>query len=399
MPSTSPCTLRYDAQTEQKGAHSDIPAATNTYNHNFTNHFCGCGEQYDAAQEKGIMFQCLGLGTTETGGCGEDWWHPQCLLGLGVGWREGRGQDEVVPKKNEDASSATPEDDEAKEAEDEDQLPPGFPDEKSFDAMICYKCVGSNPWIKRYAGTEGFLDPVFTERSINDTTSPMPSSAEEQSRTTVGELSGKRRRSDEEDTDDAPHFKRVKEASESEPHIGSESDQKLAEQAPLHKHDQLPQAPEGSFSLFLKEDFREHLCHCPNCYRKLISHPQLLEEEETYEPPISEEGDSEAAPALGAKSTGTGSLLDRGEAALSNMDRVKAIEGVMVYNHLKDKVKSFLKPFAESGQAVGAEDIKAYFEKLRGDDAAIKEAAARRTSVNGSDETDRNDHRKEQGGY
>ena len=28
------------------------------------------------------MFQCLGLGTVEEGGCGEDWWHPECLLGL-----------------------------------------------------------------------------------------------------------------------------------------------------------------------------------------------------------------------------------------------------------------------------------------------------------------------------
>lgn len=46
----------------------------------------------------------------------------------------------------------------------------------------------------------------------------------------------------------------------------------------------------------------------------------------------------------------------------------------MVYNHLKDKVKNFLQPFAESGQAVGADDIKAYFEKLRGDHEAIKAA-------------------------
>jgi len=38
----------------------------------------------------------------------------------------------------------------------------------------------------------------------------------------------------------------------------------------------------------------------------------------------------------------------------------------MVYNHLKSKVKSFLAPFAESGTTVGAEDVKAYFEKLRG---------------------------------
>ncbi len=28
------------------------------------------------------MFQCLGLGTCEDGGCGEDWWHPECLVGF-----------------------------------------------------------------------------------------------------------------------------------------------------------------------------------------------------------------------------------------------------------------------------------------------------------------------------
>lgn len=48
----------------------------------------------------------------------------------------------------------------------------------------------------------------------------------------------------------------------------------------------------------------------------------------------------------------------------------------MVYNQLRDKVKAFLQPFAESGQAVGAEDIKAYFAKLRGDDEDIRRAAA-----------------------
>ena len=49
----------------------------------------------------------------------------------------------------------------------------------------------------------------------------------------------------------------------------------------------------------------------------------------------------------------------------------------MAYNHLKDKVKGFLKPFAESGQAVGAEDVKRYFEKLRGDEAAVREAGGK----------------------
>ena len=57
----------------------------------------------------------------------------------------------------------------------------------------------------------------------------------------------------------------------------------------------------------------------------------------------------------------------------------------MVYNHLKDKVKSFLQPFAESGQAVGAEDIKAYFEELRGDEEGIKAAGVDTGPDEGSD--------------
>lgn len=44
----------------------------------------------------------------------------------------------------------------------------------------------------------------------------------------------------------------------------------------------------------------------------------------------------------------------------------------MVYNQMKDKIKEFLKPFAETGQPVSAEDIKAYFAKLRGDDEATR---------------------------
>ena len=69
----------------------------------------------------------------------------------------------------------------------------------------------------------------------------------------------------------------------------------------------------------------------------------------------------------------------------------------MVYNHLKDKVKSFLQPFAESGQAVGAEDIKAYFEKLRGDTEAIRKAGG--AAVATFDENDgEGDNRREQSG-
>jgi len=66
----------------------------------------------------------------------------------------------------------------------------------------------------------------------------------------------------------------------------------------------------------------------------------------------------------------------------------------MAYNHLKEKVKTFLQPFAESGQAVGAEDIKAYFAKLRGDDEAMRTAAGD-ADQDGAD----GGSRKEQSGY
>ena len=72
----------------------------------------------------------------------------------------------------------------------------------------------------------------------------------------------------------------------------------------------------------------------------------------------------------------------------------------MVYNHLKDKVKSFLQPFAESGQAVGAEDIKAYFEKLRGDSEQRIQAVAVSSGDGGGDGDGdgEGDNRKEQSG-
>lgn len=72
----------------------------------------------------------------------------------------------------------------------------------------------------------------------------------------------------------------------------------------------------------------------------------------------------------------------------------------MVYNHLRDKVKTFLQPFAESGQPVGAEDIKAYFEKLRGDAEAIRAAGgAVGTAGNGTGDGEGDgDNRREQSG-
>ena len=72
----------------------------------------------------------------------------------------------------------------------------------------------------------------------------------------------------------------------------------------------------------------------------------------------------------------------------------------MAYNHLKDKVKSFLQPFAESRQAVGADDIKKYFEQLRGDAEAMKDAnrkAATGDSGDGDGQDGGSSHKEQRG--
>jgi E3 ubiquitin-protein ligase UBR7 len=69
----------------------------------------------------------------------------------------------------------------------------------------------------------------------------------------------------------------------------------------------------------------------------------------------------------------------------------------MAYNHLKERLKPFFQQFAESGKAVGAEDIKAYFAKLRGDEQGIQEAG--QAAADSKDGDADADGRHEQSGY
>ncbi|KAH9861548.1 hypothetical protein J1614_011298 [Plenodomus biglobosus] len=455
IPEMTPCTLRINPVTGQKGdVTGEEPAKSNKYNQNFQNRFCGCGEEYDAHQEKGTMFQCLGLGTCEEGGCGEDWWHPECLVGLS---REQYSEMIQNPKMEETNGTTKTENAEkpteqpasnsttieaalpstttiaaavangngadgndvvagAEEHEDDDPpLPPGFPAEDDFDHFLCYKCIAAHPWIKKYAGSTGFLPPVYFDSAI-----AMSNVAKSQSAASNLPIveSKKRKASDEHEHENeettsattlqapAPAKRQKSEdpssalASIAEDTVTLPITPKKQDEPSAPKHTLLAPLPETAlttpFSLFLKPDFRDHLCRCPDCFPLLKPYPQLLEEEDTYEPPVSESGDENP------QSVGTGSLLDRGEAAFNNMDRVRAIQGAMAYAHLKDKVAAFLKPFAESGQAVGAEDVKAYFEKLRGDEQGIQEAAGgAKQSRDGEDEggAGGGDGRTEQSGY
>ncbi|KAI0018613.1 putative zinc finger in N-recognin-domain-containing protein [Xylariomycetidae sp. FL0641] len=387
------CTLRINQETNTKGAvHSEPADPNNKYNQNFRNRFCSCSIDYKPQEQKGTMFQCLGLGTHETGGCGEDWYHPGCLVGMGPKWYEKMTKKQTTTAAGDHSLASISEDPgqenrgeqpdnnptiaEAGENQDGDDdedapLPDGFPGEDDFDHLVCYKCVEAYPWIKRYAGTAGFLPAVFLSK---EETTPSTNKRKLEDDEAGNDKSSKRIKSEAEaqevPTSDATV--EVKDEEETKPSATMEC-----------KLKSLPPAPSGRFSLFTASDFRDHLCRCAECFPKLQAHPQLLEEEDAYEPPLSDPGSDHGS------EHGSGSLYERGESALKNVDRVRAIEGVMAYNHLKDKLKPFFQQFAESGKAIGAEDIKEYFAKLRGDEDAIKDAG----------EAAREDHRREQSGY
>lgn len=343
------------------------------------------------------MFQCLGLGTHETGGCGEDWYHPGCVVGLGPKWfdkMEGKkAQTNTVSDGG--ALSVIVEDAEAAEGDDDEDPPnpPGFPSEENFETFICFKCVEAHPWIKRYAGTPGFLSPVFRKVDGEGEKQPPPEN-------TSVDPNSKKRKVEDEESEGLQDSKRHKNALNADDVTESEAltetktddevtavkDEATSEESKPEtcKYKALPHPPEGVFSLFCAESFRDRFCRCAECFPNLGPHTQLLEEEEIYEPPISEEGSEN-----GGSTHGSGSLYERGESALRNVDRVRAIEGVMAYNQLKDKLTPFFQQFAESGKAISAEDIKEYFAKMRGDEEAIKEAG----------ESAKSDQRKEQPGY
>ncbi|KXS99859.1 hypothetical protein AC578_4462 [Pseudocercospora eumusae] len=405
--SGTPCSLRPNPATGRKGdVKGEEARQGNKYNQNFQGRFCGCGEEYDPEKEKGTMFQCLGLGHVEDGGCGEDWWHPECLMGLPRIKHEhiekpgSNGALETVKEEGEDGAEQPLQNGTSDHAavSEEPPLPAGFPAEDDFDHLICYKCADAFPWIKQYSGTPGFLPAVSAEGTTRQDAAEVQdtqhgqhgasnTSGGGQSKPESDEASADRKRKAEDE---------LEESQESNKKAKGDDGSTVAETngTMTAKHESLPSAPSGKVSLFLKEDFRDHICRCVECFPRLPRLPQLLEEEDTYEPPVSESDHNENA-SVGGRSVGSGSILERGEAALSGMDRVRAVEGVMAYNHVREKVKDFLKPFAESGTPVGAEDIKAYFAKLRGDEAAIREAAAGASS-GGSVQ---GDGRREQDGY
>ncbi|CAZ81651.1 unnamed protein product [Tuber melanosporum] len=380
------CTLR-----KVKGERIDLPEGKvgNMYCHNFWGKFCACDEDYDPHSERGTMYQCL-LGDV----CGEDWFHDRCIMGL-LKVSEDATMDPETKVVGEvgvnGEGEGQPEGYNHEEAEDDDS-PEGFPTEE-FEHFICWLCVEKNPWLGRYAGTPGFLGAVYKQGFPLQANSDIQSSDGKKTANGTGvETSNTKKRNVDDGDGEAirKDFKRAKTPEASKVLTGFNSNAEpistpTEPEAKPCSYETLPppQPTTKPFSIFLKEDFRGYLCRCASCLPRLSQHPILLEEEETYEPPLDDDDNQSVRSG--------GSLLDLGEKALVSVDRVTAINGVLAYNKLKAEVKNFLKPFADNKQPVSTEAVRNYFAELRG------EAPIHGGNDNGSDGG--GDNRREQSGY
>ncbi|KAL1921326.1 uncharacterized protein VTP21DRAFT_11042 [Calcarisporiella thermophila] len=272
----------------------------NKYGHNFEGRFCWCNTIYDPESETSSMYQCIVC---------EDWYHDSCI----------------------------------------GEMPPS----DDFDDYICRTCTEEHPFLRRYHNSRFIRGRSLPGGKVNQ--------LEGISFNVDGEVKATSEKGEQCDI----HGVKKEEASvENEKHTNSELVDEVGsrkrcnneeetysiKKAKLQNKCQLGNDDSGRVDLFLKEGWRSTLCQCDEC--KILYKRQniefLLGEEQTYEPELD-------------KDRGV-SLLEAGMNQLSRMDRIQAIEGAIAYNKLRDQLRTFLRPFVESGKTVTSEDIQGFFE-------------------------------------
>ena len=309
------------------------------------------------------MYQCMSC---------EDWFHEICL-----NLRDHNAQQSANDDDSEDAGPNL-------------RLP-----RSKFDAFVCSECVLNRDLdlLTRYAGTPGFVMLETMGESADDN---KHTSKDDDDGAIPLKFSNKREHSDEVngegEENDAKRFK-TEEAvkGEGEGDVQPSAEATTAPAEPQHSQPQpqpqpesqsQPQPPQDTAAtpchappphassqqlltslrqnpppkppssapradMFLLHGWREKWCKCDNCLTKLSKHPWLIAEEATYEPQEEEQTDK--------------TLFQLGTEALNSLPREKTLDGLKAYEKMSSSLKDYLKPFAESGKTVEANDIQSFF--------------------------------------
>jgi len=222
-----------------------------------------------------------------------------------------------------------------------------MPSQEDFDVFVCQGCVGKYEWLRRYVANREMclstlerypelkVDVETVQVEISGPLAPPPSA----SRETVS----------------------VKRTLSPQPVSPQQSKRVKVEQIPdkdFCKWSILPSPPSTPFALFLQENFRDHLCRCDSCsVHRLSTLPMLSTEEETYEP---DEDTSD-----------TDSLLDAGTKALESLPRTQALNGIVAYQALSTKLKTFFQGFVQTGRVVTSDDVHGFFAEINASKGAV----------------------------
>ena len=211
-----------------------------------------------------------------------------------------------------------------------------IPDEDSFEYFICRECVCMLPWMREYIGVSGILGNF---NNIDENSDKEYHNADDLGTMAERDYGRNLKRKERTTNDIHLYLKRkIPKPDEESAQLDECEWKKL----------RVYNGPTEDLVLFLPKDFRDCLCTCVRCIDRSSSKPYLYVHEDTYSPPRSRS----LSPV-----TSEGSKAEAEQRALSALPREKALEGIRAYIELKDKLTSFLQPYAEGKKIVCAEDI------------------------------------------
>eukprot|EP00092_Neocalanus_flemingeri_P018148 GFUD01019640.1.p1 GENE.GFUD01019640.1~~GFUD01019640.1.p1 ORF type:complete len:393 (-),score=140.07 GFUD01019640.1:77-1255(-) len=202
----------------------------------------------------------------------------------------------------------------------------GPPDDSSYEEMICTECVAKLAFLQHYTG---LAVVKVAKENVED--------VEENIAVNVDTAGG-----DTIDTSDVDDDK-------VESFVKSNAGTVCCLSKPLSN------TLTTTSSMFLPSGWRSALCKCSSCIQ-LYSDTRttfLTQETDTvlhYESQACEKRNT----------------LEQGMEALSQLDRVKQVEAIHSYNNMKENLMEYLAKFADSKKVVREDDIKTFFEEMKG---------------------------------